>query len=162
MKLELYGIAAALSFALAGTALAQGTPAPGSSPGTKPGGPAAARTEDPLDAEYKAAREKCATMKDNAKDLCMAEAKGKHRVARAEKEAQEKNTPRAQRNLALAKANAAYDVAKEKCDEQKAEAKAACVKEAKAARDSARQQAKAADQAGAGATKKSSPGGMAK
>jgi hypothetical protein len=74
-----------------------------------------------------------------------------------------REAPRNQRRAAEAKADAEYEVAKEKCDDQKGEQKDACEKQAKAQRDQARasikkQYAQKQDQgqsgAAAGATKK--------
>jgi hypothetical protein len=96
-----------------------------------------------IDTEYKAARDKCKDMKGNEKDVCMAEAKGQHNVAKAELEAKQKDTPKARYNVATAKADADYNVAKEKCDDMKGKEKKQCEKDAKAARDSAKKQAKA-------------------
>jgi hypothetical protein len=73
--------------------------------------------DDRISADYKAAREKCNTLKANAKDICVAEAKGAEKVAKAELEAQYKPSPRNDEKVTVAKADAAYDVAKEKCDD---------------------------------------------
>jgi hypothetical protein len=99
---------------------------------------------DTIKAQYKQAKDACKSMKGNAKDVCMAEAKGNEKVAKAELEAREKNTPKNQRDLAVAKADAAYNVAKEKCDDLKGNEKDACQKDAKAAHKSAKDSAKAA------------------
>jgi hypothetical protein len=78
-------------------------------------------------------------MEGNAKDICMAEAKGKQKVAKAELDAQDaKDQAKAQRKVQEAKADAAYEVAKERCDDQKGEAKDACVKQARVERDRAK------------------------
>ena len=92
--------------------------------------------------EYKAAKEKCKDMKGNAKDICMAEAKGQNKVAKAELALKEKDTPKNRYDVAAAKADADYGVAKEKCDDMKGKEKRQCEKDAKAARDSAKKQAK--------------------
>jgi hypothetical protein len=49
---------------------------------------------DRISADYKAGRDKCGTLKDNAKDICVAEAKGAEKIAKAELEAQYKPSPR--------------------------------------------------------------------
>jgi hypothetical protein len=90
------------------------------------------RREDRIEAAAKADKAKCDTLKANAKDICMAEAKGKEKVAKAELDAKtEKDQAKAQKKVAEAKAEAAYDVAAQKCDDQKGEAKDACIKQAK-------------------------------
>ena len=75
----------------------------------------------------------CDALSGNAKDVCVEEAKGKEKVAKAEAEAAYKNTPKAREKARVARADAAYEVAKEKCDDLAGNAKDVCVKEAKAA-----------------------------
>jgi hypothetical protein len=95
--------------------------------------------EDRIEAAAKADKARCDTLKANAKDICIAEAKGKERVAKAELDAKtEKDQAKAQKKVADAKAEAAYDVASQKCDDQKGEAKDACIKQAKVERDRAK------------------------
>lgn len=96
-----------------------------------------------IETEAKSAREKCKDMKGNEKDLCMAEAKGQEKVAKAELALKQKDTPKNRYEVAAAKADMEYHVAKEKCDDMKGKEKDACQKEAKNARDTARKQAKA-------------------
>src|ERR687889_150356 len=96
-----------------------------------------------IEQDAKAAREKCKDMKGNAKDVCMAEAKGQEKVAKAELAAKQKDTPKNRYDVAAAKADMEYNVAKEKCDEMKGKEKNQCEKDAKAARDNAKKQAKA-------------------
>jgi hypothetical protein len=74
----------------------------------------------------------------------MAEAKGAEKVAKAELEAQYKPSPRNDEKLAVAKADAAYDVAKERCDDQSGNGKDVCIKDAKAAQVKAKESAKVA------------------
>jgi hypothetical protein len=96
-----------------------------------------------IEQDGKAAREKCKDMKGNAKDICMAEAKGQEKVAKAELELKQKDTPKNRYDVAAAKADADYNVAKEKCDDMKGKDKDACQKDAKTARDNTKKQAKA-------------------
>jgi hypothetical protein len=98
--------------------------------------------KDRIEADYKASREKCGSLDGNAKDICQAEAKGTEKVAKAELEAQYKPSPRNDQKTREAKANAAYDLAKEKCDDQTGNAKDVCVKDAKAAQATAKANAK--------------------
>ena len=88
--------------------------------------------EDRVEAQYKADKERCSSMTGNAKDVCQAEAKGKEKVAKAELEANYKNTDKARNDARVAKADADYDVAKEKCDDLSGNQKDVCVKQAKA------------------------------
>lgn len=87
---------------------------------------------DKIAADYKADRTTCDAMKNNAKDVCIEEAKGKEKVARAELDQQLKPSDGNARKVAQAKVDAAYSIAKEKCGDQKGDAKSACVKQAKA------------------------------
>jgi hypothetical protein len=85
------------------------------------------------DTQYKADKEACASLAANAKDICMAQAKGKDNVAKADAEAAYTNTPKARESARIVVAQANYDVAIEKCDDSAGNAKNVCVKEAKAA-----------------------------
>jgi len=100
--------------------------------------------KDKIEAQYKADKERCGSMSGNAKDVCQAEAKGKEKVAKAELEANYKNTDKARIDARMAKADADYDVAKEKCDDLSGNQKDVCVKEAKAAHTKAKSDAKIA------------------
>ena len=93
---------------------------------------------DRADAHYKAAREKCNAMSGNAKDVCVAEAKGEQKKAKARAEADYKGDEKSRYNLRMAIADADYEVAKEKCDARAGNDKDLCLKEAKAAQVRAR------------------------
>jgi hypothetical protein len=84
------------------------------------------------DAQYKIEKDACAPLNGNAKDICMAEAKGKDSIAMADAEAAYQNTPKHRESARIARAQANYDVSIEKCDDQAGNAKDVCVKEAKA------------------------------
>jgi len=83
------------------------------------------------DAQYTMDKDACASLAGNAKDVCVAEAKGKNSIAKAEAEAAYKHTPKARENARIAHAQANYDVAIEKCDDLAGNPKDVCVKEAK-------------------------------
>jgi hypothetical protein len=85
------------------------------------------------DSQYNTDKEKCSPMTGNAKDICMEEAKGKLKVARAESEFAYSGKVKDQTNVAVTKAKVAYAIAKEKCDDQMGNPKDVCIKEAKAA-----------------------------
>lgn len=89
--------------------------------------------QDRIEADYKMAKAQCDALKDNAKDVCEKDAKGKENVAKAELEHSYKPSPSAARKVAEEKVKAQYEVAKEKCDDMKGDTKNACEKEAKAA-----------------------------
>ena len=88
--------------------------------------------KDRIDAEYKPAKAACASFSGNANDICVAEAKGHEKVSRAELEASYKPTTKNFYEVRIAKAEADYGVAKEKCDDLSGNSKDVCVKEAKA------------------------------
>jgi hypothetical protein len=146
MKIQLISIAAAVAFSVG--AQAQNTT-------TRQVKNA---DEDRIEAEYKADKAKCDTMKDNAKDVCEKEAKGKEKVAKAELKAKTNPSAANQRKVQEAKADAAYDVAKERCDDQKGKEKDACEKQAKAEHERAKADIKRADAKNANANKTAGTG----
>lgn len=85
------------------------------------------------EAQYKADKTTCDSLSGNAKDICVEEAKGKEMVAKAEAKAAYEGTPKARESARVARADAMYEVAKEKCDDLAGNPKDVCVKEAKAA-----------------------------
>lgn len=105
-----------------------------------------------IGADYKADQKQCATLKANAKDICGAEAKGKEKVARAELEFSYTGKPADGIKVRVAGAEAAYAVAKEKCDDLSGNAKDVCVKQAKADEVKALAAAKLSKQVGAART----------
>ncbi len=88
---------------------------------------------DKINAEQKADGTRCNAMKDNAKDICEKEAKGKEKVAKAELEQAYKPSAKNARKVEEEKVDAMFMVAKEKCDDMKGDGKDACQKEARAA-----------------------------
>jgi hypothetical protein len=92
--------------------------------------------------QYKADKDACKSLSGNAKDVCMEEAKGKEKIAKAEAKSAYEGTPKARENARLAHAEATYDVAKEKCDDLAGNRKDVCVKEAKAQYTKAKADAK--------------------
>ena len=98
--------------------------------------------KDQISADYKVGRDKCGALKANAKDICVSEAKGIDKVAKAELEAQYKPSAKNNQKAAVAKADAVYDTAKEKCDDLAGNAKDVCVKDSKAVHVKAKEDAK--------------------
>ena len=121
-------VSAGLGFA--GTASAQTYASKSTVTPLSKDGYAMAKTD--ADAQYKVDKDACASLAGNAKDICMAEAKGKDNVAKADAEAAYQNTAKHRENARVARAQANYDVANEKCDDLAGNAKDVCVKEAKA------------------------------
>jgi hypothetical protein len=95
-----------------------------------------------ISTEYKAAKAGCDSFAGNAKDVCMAEARGKENVEKAQLEAGYKPTAKTHYNVGIARAEADYGVAKEKCDDKAGNDKDVCVKEAKAVEIGAKADAK--------------------
>ena len=87
--------------------------------------------KDRIAADYKTARGACNSFSGNANDICAAEAKGKQNVAQAELEASYKPSAKSSYKARVARAEADYAVAKEKCDAFAGDAKDNCLKEAK-------------------------------
>jgi len=85
-----------------------------------------------ISADYKAQKASCATLSDNAKDICVEQAKATEKVARAKLEYSYTAKPADQTKVQVAMAESAYAVAKEKCDDQAGNAKDVCVTQAKA------------------------------
>lgn len=94
------------------------------------------------DAQSKVDKDACASRSGNAKDICLAEANGKEKVAKADAEAAYRNAPKACEDARGARAEARYNVSKEECDELAGNAKDVCVQEADAVLVKARADAK--------------------
>ena len=121
-------VTAGLGFAGAGAAQ-MNSPMTASTPMSKASYTQAVKDAD---AQYKIDKDACSSLSGNAKDICVAEAKGKDSVAKADAEAAYKHTPKARENARIAHAQANYNVAIEKCDDLAGNRKDVCVKEAKA------------------------------
>ena len=94
-----------------------------------------------IDSSYKANMAGCGPLTGNAKDVCEIDAKGKRKVAEADLRAKDKPSEKASHDARMARADADYDLAKERCDDQKGEAKDMCVKDAKSVYEKAKQNA---------------------
>lgn len=99
--------------------------------------------KEKIASEYKAALVPCDTMSGNPRKLCVTEAKGNKKMALANLDASNEPSPKTQRKASDAKAEATYDLAKQKCQDQTGNAKDVCIKEAKAADITAKADAKA-------------------
>ena len=99
--------------------------------------------------DFKADKAACAALTANAKDICIEEAKAKEKVARAELEYGYTAKSSDQNKVLVAKAEAAYAVAKEKCGDKAGHAKDVCVQEAKAIETKALANAKMGKEIGA-------------
>src|SRR5450830_1874432 len=86
-----------------------------------------AAAKDKIAAEYKTEKAACGSLSGNAKDSCVAERKGKEKVAKAELEASYKPSIKTRYEAHVAKAEADYSVAKERCDDLTGNAKDVCL-----------------------------------
>lgn len=131
-KLHITAIAAAISLAFSVGAMAQSM----SKDDYK-------ASKDRIVAEYKSAKAGCDSFAGNANDICIVEAKGKENIALADLDASYKPTTSSHYKAHVAKAEAAYATAKEKCDDHAGNLKDVCLEEAEAAAIAAKADAKA-------------------
>jgi len=99
--------------------------------------------QDNVAVDYKKEKAACDALSANAKDVCVAEAKGQEKVAKAQLESDYRPSHKATYDIQVAKAEAIYAVANQKCDDAAGNAKDVCVKEAKAAETKSKADAKA-------------------
>lgn len=93
--------------------------------------------KDRIEADAKSAKAACKSMKDNAKDICEAEAKGKEKLAKKELDLKKNPNDKNRADVEKMKVEVAYELAKEKCEDQKGAEMATCKKNAKADKDKA-------------------------
>ena len=93
--------------------------------------------------QYKAEKAACNSFSGNAKDICVAEAKGREKVALADLEAAYTPGVNTRYKASIAMAEANYSVGRERCDDKGDTSKDICIEEAKAARTTALADAKA-------------------
>ncbi len=96
-----------------------------------------------ISAEYKTDKAACDALSGQPKDLCVVQAKGKEKVARADLEVRYKSTPKTRYEAHAAKADADHAVAMAHCDELAGNAKDVCAKEAKSVQTTLKADAKA-------------------
>ncbi len=121
MKLITHSITLALGLAFSAGAMAQDMP-----------DSTYHAAKNSIEADYKSDKAACNPLAGNLKDICMVEAKGKENIAKAELDARRNNTTKNHYDVHAARAEAAYAVAREKCDDRAGNAKDVCLKEAKA------------------------------
>jgi hypothetical protein len=90
--------------------------------------------------------ERCKGLSGNAKDICRAEASGREKIALADLDARNENTPKAREDAMIARADAIYSIDIQKCDDLAGQKKDLCRQEAKSIRDKVRADAKAGRQ----------------
>jgi len=92
-----------------------------------------AREKSRISANFRLEKQACDNRSGNARDICMAEAKGNEKVAKAELEARDLGTIKARQEALIAKAEAHYDVARQRCDDLAGNLKDICKTDAQAA-----------------------------
>lgn len=90
-----------------------------------------------IEAVARSERKACDTQKGRAAELCTTEAKAREKIAKAELEAEYRPSPDSTQEARNVKAEAEYDVAREKCHDLKGATRDRCVKTAKSAREAA-------------------------
>lgn len=93
------------------------------------------REKDRIEADAKAAKAKCKGLKGNEKDICQTEAKANEKIAKKELDYKNKPTEKNRYEAEKMKVEGAYEIAKEKCEDQKGKEMASCKKQAKADKD---------------------------
>ena len=93
--------------------------------------------KDRIEADAKAGKDACKALKDNAKDVCEAEYKGKEKLAKKELDLKKNPNDKNAQDVEKMKAEVAYEIAKEKCEDMKGADMASCKKNAKADKDRA-------------------------
>lgn len=86
----------------------------------------------------------CEALAGNRKDVCIAETNGRQNVAKAELELSYGDSDKHRHDVRIAKADAAYAIANEKCDDLAGNAQDVCRKEAQSAQVAAKAEAEQA------------------
>jgi outer membrane protein OmpA-like peptidoglycan-associated protein len=94
-----------------------------------------------ISTNYTTAKAACASMSGNAGEICLVVAQGKEAVARADLEVKNESTPDTRLQAQIARAEAAFAEAKERCDDAVGTAISACVDTAKTVETAAKAKA---------------------
>ena len=129
MSRLMIALCATAGLGLAGPAAAQMVPT--STTSTPMSKDRFARAKTHAGAQYSIDKKACSSLSGNAKDICVAQAKGKEDDAEADALAAYENTPKARESARVALAEANYEIAIQKCDDLAGNPKDVCVKEAK-------------------------------
>jgi membrane protein involved in colicin uptake len=101
------------------------------------------QAKDQVQAASKGERDACTPLKDNAKDICVQTAKGREKVALAHLQFQHTGNAKDMAKLVEARYDTAFEIAKERCDDQQGNAKDVCMTKARAEHDKAKADARA-------------------
>ena len=100
--------------------------------------------QERIGVKYNSDKQACDQQAGNARDICMVQADGQEKISRSELEWNYEPTDKHANDLRVAKADSAYAVSKERCDDFAGNAKDVCRKEAENAHVSALADAKVA------------------
>ena len=84
-----------------------------------------------IKATYQAERENCGTLAGNARDICVEQAKGREAVALAQLQYNYTGKAADEQKLYTARAEARFELAKERCDDLGGDAKDVCLRQAR-------------------------------
>ncbi len=87
---------------------------------------------DRIAAQYSTAMAHCQSLQGNDKDICVEDAKGSQRVAQAERDAKLQGDADHRYQVLVARAEAEYRVAKERCNEMRGDAVGICKRDVQA------------------------------
>jgi hypothetical protein len=90
--------------------------------------------KDAIKINHKAAKKACDAFANNAKAICVEQANGDEKIAHADLEDRNDPTAKSHYKTRVARAEAEYDIAKQRCDDKAGNDKDVCVKEVKAAK----------------------------
>ncbi len=93
-----------------------------------------------LSTELQAAKVACSTQTTSRREVCVADAEGKDWIAKADLEVAYRSVPRSRADASLARADARFWVARERCDDLALPARTACREQANTERATARDQ----------------------
>jgi hypothetical protein len=103
---------------------------------------------DRIEADYRVARERCENAAGHSPNVCVAEARAQRRIAQTELAARTSATPKSRYDARVARAEAEFEVAKERCGERPGPQREACINDARAAEARAKDEARLARQEG--------------
>lgn len=93
--------------------------------------------QDRIETQAKSKRKACGPLKGHAKDVCQLQARGWEKAAKAQLEADYRPSPDAEKNAKFVRAEADYDVARQRCRPLKDAARERCLQQAKHDREAA-------------------------
>src|SRR5262245_29882834 len=88
---------------------------------------------DRIESDYKVARERCETGDGQSRNVCVAEARAGRRIAQADLTARSSGTPKSQYDARVARAEAEFEVAKERCGDHAGHQRELCIHDARTA-----------------------------